>query len=134
MIKNISYGINNVSYTTYDSSSAEVLHINFDPVTVMADGIILPRRTNLNAPGWTIDLATKTLRVFHNKGTQLTISSGGPRSICPGETVYFGLPKPGVGYTYQWQVDSTGTGFLNLANGATYSGAATDTLWLNVPP
>jgi hypothetical protein len=133
VIRNINYGINNVSYTTYDSSSVEVLHISFDPVTVMADGIILPRRTNLNAPGWTIDLATKTLRVYHNKGTLLTISSGGTRSICPGETVYFSLPKPGAGYTYQWQVDSTGTGFVNLVNGATYSGAATDTLWLNVP-
>jgi hypothetical protein len=37
----------------------------------------------------------------------------------------------GAGYTYQWQVDSTGNGFLNLPNTSIYSGVNTDTLWLN---
>jgi hypothetical protein len=134
VIKDISYGINNVSYTTYDSSAVEVLHVNFNPVTVMADAVVLPHRTNLDQPGWTLDIATRSIRVFHNKGTRISISAGGPHSVCPGETVYFTLPKPGTGYTYQWQVDSTGTGFVNLSNNDFYLGATTDTLWINTAP
>jgi hypothetical protein len=134
VVKNISYGISNVSYTTYDPTAVEVLHLNFNPVTVMADSIILPRRSDLNQPGWTLDVATKTLRIYHVIGTHISISSGGVHSICPGETIYFTLPKPGVGYSYQWQIDSTGGNFVDLSNNAIHSGVNTDTLWINGPP
>ncbi len=133
VVKNITYGINNVSYITYDSSAKEVLHLNFNPVTVMADSIVLSQRSDLNQPGWTLDVATKTLRIYHTKGTHITISSGGPTSICPGGATYFTLPKPGTDYTYQWQIDSTGGGFVNLSNNIIHSGVFTDTLWINEP-
>lgn len=133
VIKNISYGISNVSYSVFDSSSVEVLHINFNPVTIMVDSVVLPRRSNLDQAGWTLDVATKTLRIYHARGTNIIISSGGPKAICPGETVYFTLPEPGPGFTYQWQVDSTGAGFVNLLNNDIYVGVNADTLWINAP-
>ena len=108
VVKNISYGINSVTYTTHSANAKDVLHLNFTPGTVMADNVILPRRNDLNQPGWTLDVATKTLRIYHNNATNITISSGGPQSICPGETAYFVVPKPGTDYNYQWQIDSTG--------------------------
>jgi hypothetical protein len=134
VVKNITYRISNLSYTTYDPSAVEVLHLNFNPVTVMADSIILPHRSDLNQPGWTLDIATKTLRIYHMNGTHISISSGGDHSICPGESVYFTLPRPGIDYTYQWQVDSTGGGFVNLLNNAIHSGVNTDTLWVSGAP
>jgi hypothetical protein len=134
VIKNISYGINNLSYTTYDSGAVEVLHLNFNPFMVMADNVILTRRADLSQPGWTFDIATKTLRVYHHNGKNISISSGSEQSVCPGENVYFTLPKPGIDYTYQWQIDSTGGGFVNLLNNALHTGINTDTLSVNGAP
>ncbi len=54
--------------------------------------------------------------------------------LCPGSNTYFAQPSPGEGYNYQWQVDSTGTGFVNLSNNAIYTGATADTLQLTVLP
>jgi hypothetical protein len=55
-------------------------------------------------------------------------------TLCPGASTYFAMPRPGIGYTYQWQIDSTGTGFVNLNNNAVHSGAGTDTLIVSSPP
>ncbi|MFI5129379.1 MAG: T9SS type A sorting domain-containing protein [Chitinophagales bacterium] len=77
VIKSISYGLNTVSYTTYDASSTEVIHVNFTPLTITANGVVLPRRTDLSQPGWTLDVATKTLRIYHTAGTQIAINSQG---------------------------------------------------------
>ncbi len=74
VVQNISYGTNSVNYTTYNANSVEVLHVNFNPVTITVDGIVLPQRADLNQPGWTLDAATKTLKIYHNSGTQISIS------------------------------------------------------------
>jgi hypothetical protein len=75
VIKNISYGTNNsVSYTTYDTSSTEVLHINFNPVTITANGVVLPHRSDLSQQGWTLDVATKKLKIYHTHATQIVIN------------------------------------------------------------
>ena len=76
VIQNVSYAANGVSYTTYDGTSTEVLHMSFNPVVVTADGLPLQRRTDLNQPGWVLDVATKTLRIYHTGATQIVISSG----------------------------------------------------------
>ena len=44
VVKNISYGTNNVTYTTFDGTATEVLHISFNPVSITADGVTLPHR------------------------------------------------------------------------------------------
>jgi hypothetical protein len=87
VIKSITYGINTVSYTTYDGTSTEVLHVNFSPVTITADGVPLPRRTDLSQPGWMLDVATKTLRIFHTGATQIGINTqaAGPLPVILGQ-------------------------------------------------
>jgi glutamine amidotransferase PdxT len=76
VVKIISYSTNSVNYTTYDGNATEVLHINFNPVIVTADGVPLPQRSDLNQPGWTLDVATKTMKIYHSAGTQISISAG----------------------------------------------------------
>jgi uncharacterized repeat protein (TIGR01451 family) len=48
-------------------------------------------------------------------------------SICAGSNTSFTVTASGTGLTYQWQVN-TGSGFVNVVNGAPYSGATTATL------
>lgn len=84
VIKNISYSANSVSYTTYDNKSIEVFHINFNPASVIADGVALPQRTDLNQPGWTLDVATKTLKIYHTNATQIQISAAAPAGLTEG--------------------------------------------------
>ncbi|HLG38911.1 MAG TPA: hypothetical protein VI461_04545, partial [Chitinophagaceae bacterium] len=140
VIKNIAYGINSVNYTTYDGTSTEVLHVNFNPV-VTANGVLLPQRSDLTQPGWTLDINTKTLKIYHTNATQISVTAGAAippaisnTTICPGTNALFIMPGPGTGYTYQWQVDSTGNGFINLVSNQVHSGVATDTLQLILPP
>jgi hypothetical protein len=53
--------------------------------------------------------------------------------LCPGANISYSSGYRGVGYTYQWQVNS-GSGFTNLSNNAVYSNAQGDTLKLTAPP
>lgn len=48
-------------------------------------------------------------------------------SVCDGSDITFTVSATGAGLKYQWQVDD-GTGFANVANNSTYSGAKTSTL------
>ena len=48
-------------------------------------------------------------------------------TICAGSNASFSVAATGTGLTYQWQVN-TGSGFVNITNGAPYSGATTATL------
>jgi hypothetical protein len=75
VVKSISYGFNSINYTTYDGLSTEVLHVNFSPVTITANGVVLPKRADLSQPGWTLDVATKTLRIYHTGATQIAITT-----------------------------------------------------------
>jgi hypothetical protein len=81
IVKNVSYGSNSVNYTTYDGDATEVLHVNFNPATVTANGVVLPKRNDLNQPGWTLDVATKTLRIYHKGAAQISVSAAQPPFI-----------------------------------------------------
>jgi hypothetical protein len=82
VIKSITYGANTLSYTTFNSSSTEVLHISYNPVSITVDGVELPHRSDLSQPGWTLDVATKTLKIYHSTGTNIVINPGtGSRMI-----------------------------------------------------
>ena len=80
VVKTISYGSNTLSYTTFDGTSTEVIHISYNPVTITANGVPLPHRSDLNQPGWTLDIATKTLRIYHTGATQIIINPAGQGS------------------------------------------------------
>jgi Secretion system C-terminal sorting domain len=75
VVKSIIYGLKSVDYVTYDATATDVLHVNFNPVTITADGVILPHRSDLSQPGWTLDAATKTLKIYHTSGTQISINT-----------------------------------------------------------
>ena len=51
-------------------------------------------------------------------------------TVCIGATATFSVSVSGVGVNYQWQVN-TGTGFVNIINNATYSGALHSKLTIN---
>jgi RHS repeat-associated protein len=57
-------------------------------------------------------------------------------TICPGGNISFSVPTAGLGYSYQWQVDSTGIGnnYVNITNNNIYSGASGNVLSLSTPP
>jgi hypothetical protein len=76
VVKSITYGVNTISYTTFDSTSTEVIHLNFNPVSVTADGVALQQRSDLTQPGWTLDVATKTIRIYHKAATQIVVNGG----------------------------------------------------------
>ncbi|RYY46816.1 MAG: T9SS type A sorting domain-containing protein [Chitinophagaceae bacterium] len=50
------------------------------------------------------------------------------KSICDGASTTFTVAATGSTITYQWQVSTNGGPFVNVSNGAPYSGATTSTL------
>jgi hypothetical protein len=81
----ISYSPLEVVYTTADPDATDVLKLGFVPVEVAADGLLLPQRTDLDAPGWVYDAATQVLKVRHAQATAMRISaqSPAPDTIAP---------------------------------------------------
>jgi len=53
------------------------------------------------------------------------------QGIFPGAEASFSVEAVGAGLEYQWQIDSSGTGFENLAESAKYEGVRTDVLTVN---
>jgi hypothetical protein len=136
VIQSISYGSNNVNYTTYDATGVEVLHVGLNPISVSANGLALFQRADLNQPGWTLDIATKTLRIYRVNASQISISLDpvSVKPLCPADNISFTMQVPINDYDFQWQIDSTGSGFVDLANDMVHSGVHTNTLTLHAPP
>jgi RHS repeat-associated protein len=67
-------------------------------------------------------------------GDKMVTVIGAGNSICPGANTYYAMPRPGNNYTYHWQVDSTGTGYIDLISNSFHSGVNMDTLTLHTPP
>ncbi len=63
IVTSVSYAADRVAYRTFDRDSTEVLRLAFAPARIAAGGRDLPRRTDLNQPGWTFDPATRVLRL-----------------------------------------------------------------------
>lgn len=56
VIKNVNYGIGEISYETFDAPKGvyEVLRLSFQPREVLAEGQLLPKRNDLNSKGYTV--------------------------------------------------------------------------------
>lgn len=63
-------------------------------------------------------------------GTSITQQPPSTYTVCSGGTASIGLQVTGVAVTYQWQFYN-GTVYAAIANNATYSGVATNTLQIN---
>ncbi|MBJ6725747.1 DUF4082 domain-containing protein [Geomesophilobacter sediminis] len=74
VVKSVTYAPLSITYTTADPASTEVLRTISMPVSVSADGVSLPQRSDLTAAGWTFDPALKVLRIRHDAGTTVAIT------------------------------------------------------------
>jgi hypothetical protein len=69
----------------------------------------------------------------YSNWTSISFTTLGATVSCPGSSSAITAPNAGAGYTYQWQVATSGTNFTNIANGAPYSNVTTTTLNLTTP-
>ena len=78
VVQSVSYLTGEVDYQTFDASSTDVLHINFVPAQVTANGVALPQRTDLSQPGWTFDPSDGVLRIYHTNSTSIAVVNTSP--------------------------------------------------------
>ena len=70
----VAYPDTEITYTTFDSTSTEVLHLNFTPTYITVDGQPIAQRSVLDGPGWTFDGNSGTLRIYHVGGYRIDIT------------------------------------------------------------
>jgi hypothetical protein len=123
-----------VSYTwQYSGTGATILGtgnlVVIDFSTTATSGTLSVTATALNGCGTT---PASTLAITVNQLPRVT-SSPVNAVVCEGFDTSFTMTATGTGLVYQWQVDSTGTGFVDIVNNATYAGATTDSLHITAP-
>jgi hypothetical protein len=77
VVTKISYGKGSVTYSTFDDKSTDVLRLDFVPEFVTGNGRALPRRENLDQPGFTFDDSTRVLRIRHEDARDIDIQGTG---------------------------------------------------------
>jgi hypothetical protein len=95
VITKIRYEKGLVAYSTFDKESADVLRLDFVPERVLAGGKLLLRRSDLDAPGYTVDESTRVLRIRHDDGNEVLIQGAGGEQ--PPEYVTFDDPHLAAG-------------------------------------
>jgi RHS repeat-associated protein len=94
----------------------------------------------IGQPGTTYSFYTRAIDNTGNREPAkttpgLTVTVALPSStICPGTTAQFFVPSYGVGFNYQWQVDTAGTGFTNINNNTIYNGVNSAQVTITAPP
>jgi O-glycosyl hydrolase len=74
VVKSVTFNTGNITYSTFDLSSTEVLRLSSTPLSVSANGVTLSQRTDLTQQGWTYDAATGVMRVRHDAGADIVIT------------------------------------------------------------
>jgi hypothetical protein len=77
VVTKIQYNNGSVTYSTFDTSSKDVLRLNFIPITVTAGGKPLARINNPADEGYTFDGATHVLRIHHTNANTVDIQGQG---------------------------------------------------------
>lgn len=75
IVNNIKYSLSEINYSTSDGASTEILRTNFIPGSVVVDNLELSQRIDLTQAGWTFDPVQSVLRIRHDVGTNVQISS-----------------------------------------------------------
>jgi hypothetical protein len=75
IVNNINYSLSRINYSTSDGTSTEILRTNFIPASVVVDGLELSQRTELTQAGWTFDPVQSVLRIRHDVGMKVQITS-----------------------------------------------------------
>nr|WP_281720726.1 hypothetical protein [Nitrosomonas nitrosa] len=75
IVNNLDYSLLEITYSTADAASTEILRTNFIPASVVVDGQELSQRTDLTQAGWTFDPVQSVLQIRHDTGTNVKITS-----------------------------------------------------------
>ena len=81
VVTKIAYGKGSVTYSTFDSSSTDVLRLIFVPDTVSEGGRNLTRRNDLKQEGYTFDDATHVLRIRHERSRDVDVKGSASEPI-----------------------------------------------------
>lgn len=118
---------------TGGSGSSQIYALNPNAIVTITptsiDNVVVPGTPVLSPPESTalVDLINQ---VMYSGSCPFTISAVLNVSVCPANNAVFTVSTSGASPTYQWQVN-TGSGWVNLANNAVYSGVLTPTLTVN---
>jgi hypothetical protein len=77
VVTKIRYNKGEVTYSTFDSQSTDVLRLDFVPESVMANGKPLGRRQDLDQPGFVFDDSSHVLRIRHEDARDIDIRGKG---------------------------------------------------------
>jgi hypothetical protein len=98
----IAYNKGSVTYSTFDSSSTDILRLNFVPDSVSASGRDLSRRADLKQEGYTFDDQTRVLRIRHDRARDIDVQGASAQPV----PLIVGFDNPhvgaGVGLTGQY--------------------------------
>ena len=75
VIRNIKYGEENITYTTFDPASIELLRLTSKPAKILASGEVLPQTERLSGDCWTwtaLDTGG-VLRINHEHSKKISI-------------------------------------------------------------
>jgi hypothetical protein len=74
IVTKVSYGTNELHYSTFDPDATETLRLAFTPVRITVGGNALTRREDLSRPGWVLDPATGVVRIQHHGAKDIVVS------------------------------------------------------------
>jgi hypothetical protein len=77
VVTKISYGRGSVTYSTFDSDSTDVLHLDFAPAAVRVGGRGIEASKDLAREGFTFDAATGVLRIRHMASREVDVQGNG---------------------------------------------------------
>lgn len=144
VVKSVTYGASALTYTTYDASATDVLHLTAAPAAVTAGGVSLSQRADLSQPGWTYNAATGALRIYHTTSSQIAVTLGGG-AVNQLPATNLTAPAAGATYTAPATINLTATATdsdgsvtkVEFYNGSTLLGSDSSSpyaySWTNVP-
>jgi hypothetical protein len=104
VVTKIAYGRGSVTYSTFDSDSTDVLHVDFKPAAVRVGGRAIAASVNLERDGFTFDAATGVLRIRHTTSRDVDVQGDG--GAIPPMFVTFDDPHEAAGTALSGQYPS----------------------------
>jgi hypothetical protein len=77
VVTNIRYGAGRVTYSTFDAESTDVLRLDFVPESILAGGIPLGARKDLDQDGFIFAADSRTLYIRHTRAKDIDIRGSG---------------------------------------------------------